>query len=109
MSLDRMGRAATPRSWALWRARPAVVLLVLVVDSAAVLLSVAASWGSTITARDPLPCGLLALMSVTYLEFTRQVERQRRLFVTEGSSHIDVTSVWLLAGAAVLPPGLAVA
>jgi diguanylate cyclase (GGDEF)-like protein len=48
-------------------------------------------------------------MSVTYLEFTRQVERQRRLFVAAGSSHIDVTSVWALAGAAMLPPGLAAA
>ena len=107
--MQRAGRFAAPRSWELWRVRLSVVLVVLAVDCAAVLLSVIASLGSTITASDLLRFGLLALMSVTYLEFTRQVERRRRLFVTDGTSHIDVTSVWTFAGAAVLPPALAAA
>jgi diguanylate cyclase (GGDEF)-like protein len=96
-----------PRSWALWQARLPVVVFVLTVDGVAALLSVVASLGSTVTASDLLRFGLLALMSVAYLEVTRQVERRRRLFVSPGSSHSDVTSVWTFAGAVLLPAGLA--
>src|SRR5215510_8659734 len=96
-----------PRSWALWQASMRVRVVVLVVDAAAVLLSVFALTGSTITASDLLRFGLLASMSVAYLELTRQVERRRRLFTESGTTHIDVSSVWTFAGAVVLPPGLA--
>jgi diguanylate cyclase (GGDEF)-like protein len=100
--------SAPPRSsWALWQASVRVRVVVLVVDAAAVLLSVFALTGSTITASDLLRFGLLASMSVAYLELTRQVERRRRLFTESGATHIDVSSVWTFAGAVVLPPGLA--
>jgi len=84
-----------------------VVALVLFVDAAAVLFSVAALWHGPITASDLLRFGLLAVLSVVYLEASRQVELRRRLLVPGDSSHVDVSSVWTVAGAMVLPIGLA--
>jgi len=46
-------------------------------------------------------------MSVVYVEVSRQVERSRRLVGMVNPTHIDVSSVWLLAAAAVLPTSLA--
>jgi len=82
-----------------------VVVLVVAVDGAAVVLSLAALVGSTITASDLLRFGLLAGMSVVYLEVSRQVEHRRRLLVATDSSHIDASSVWLLAAVMILPAG----
>jgi diguanylate cyclase (GGDEF)-like protein len=91
----------------LWQASVRVRVVVLAVDAAAVLLSVSALAGSTITASDLLRFGLLAGLSVVYLEASRQVEVRRRLFARSDSSHIDMSSVWILAAALVLPLGLA--
>jgi diguanylate cyclase (GGDEF)-like protein len=97
-----------PRSWALWQTPARVWALVIAVDTAAAVLSVTALVRSTITAGDLLRFGLLAAMSVAYMEASRQVEVRRRLFASDGSSYFDMSSVWILAGALVLPPGLAV-
>jgi diguanylate cyclase (GGDEF)-like protein len=97
-----------PRSWALWQTPARVWALVVAVDTAAAVLGVTALVRSTITAGDLLRFGLLAAMSVAYLEASRQLEVRRRLFVPADSSHFDMSSVWILAGALVLPPGLAV-
>src|SRR5882762_9592580 len=94
-------------SWALWQARTRLVVAVLAVDVAAGVMSLAVLLGSTITASDLLRFGLLAAMSVVYLELSRQVEHRRRLVVGSDAPHIDVSSVWLLSGAIVLPTGLA--
>lgn len=101
---------AMPKLWDLWRAPTRVVLLVLTVDLAAVLLGALAVLDGTTTASDLLRFGLLALMSVVYLEVSRQVEQRRRLFVATdtSASHIDMTSVWIFAGVLILPAGLAV-
>jgi len=48
-------------------------------------------------------------MSVVYLELSRQVELRRRFVVAADSSHIDMSAVWILPAAVVLPPGLAAA
>jgi diguanylate cyclase (GGDEF)-like protein len=98
-----------PRLWALWRTGRRVVTLVVAVDFAALLLCATAFLRSTITASDLLRFGLLAAMSVVYLELSRQVDARRRLFVAVDSSasHVDVTSVWTFAAVIVLPPSLA--
>jgi diguanylate cyclase (GGDEF)-like protein len=106
---ETLGRRRDPalRHWALWRTPKRVVALVIAVDSAAVLVSVAAIFHSSVTGSDLLRFGLLAAMSVAYLEVSRQVEQRRRLFLTS-SSHINVTSVWTLPAAVLLPQTLAV-
>jgi diguanylate cyclase (GGDEF)-like protein len=83
------------------------VTLVASVDLAAALLSVAIGLRATVTTSDLLRFGTLAVLSVIYLEISRRVEHRRRLFA-EGSSYIDVSSVWVFAGAIVLPTVLAV-
>ena len=95
------------KRWALWSTSVRVVALVLFIDAAAVIFSVAALWHGPITASDLLRFGLLAVLSVVYLEASRQVELRRRLLVPGDSSHVDVSSVWTVAGAMVLPIGLA--
>jgi diguanylate cyclase (GGDEF)-like protein len=97
-----------PRSWALWQTPARVRALVVAVVATAALLSLTAFVRSTITASDLLRFGLLAAMSVAYMEASRQVEVRRRLFASDGSSYFDMSSVWILAGALVLPLGLAV-
>ena len=103
----RERRFTAPKGWALWRAPMRVVTLVVAVDCAAFLLSVTAFLRSTITASDLLRFGLLAGMSVVYVEVLRQVERSRRLVGMVGPTHIDASSVWLVAAAVLLPVGLA--
>lgn len=97
-----------PRRWALWQTSARVRVLVVTVDTAAVLLGATALVRNTITAGDLLQFGLLAAMSVAYMEASRQVEVRRRLFASDGSSYFDMSSVWILAGALVLPVGLAI-
>ena len=97
-----------PRSWALWQTPARVRVLVVTVVAAAALLSLTAFVRSTITASDLLRFGLLAAMSVAYMEASRQVEVRRRLFASTASSYFDMSSVWILAAALVLPLGLAV-
>ena len=93
--------------WALWHTPKRVIALVVAVDSVAILVSVAAIFHSSVTGSDLLRFGLLASMSVAYLEVSRQVEQRRRLFLTS-SSHINVTSVWTLPAAVLLPQTLAI-
>ena len=95
------------RRWALWRLPRQLVALVVSVDAVAVALIVYAIVTDSVTGADLVRFGLLVSLSVAYLEVSRQVEFQRRL-IAAGSAHIDVTSVWLFAGALILPPGLAV-
>ena len=97
----------TLRSWALWQEPKRVRALVVAVSSLAALLSAAALVHSTITASDLLRFGLLAVLSVAYFEVSRQVEVRRRLFAPPDSAHVDMSSVWILAGALILPLGLA--
>src|SRR5262249_33852974 len=97
-----------PGRWALWQAPKPVRALVVAVDTIAVVLSATVLARSTITASDLLRFGLLAAMSVAYMEASRQVEVRRRLFASDGSPYFDMSSVWILAGALVLPGGLAV-
>jgi diguanylate cyclase (GGDEF)-like protein len=61
----------------------------------------------SVTNADLVRFSALVLLSVAYIEVSRQIEFQRRL-IAAGSAHVDVTSVWLFAGALILPPSLAV-
>ncbi|MFT7834742.1 GGDEF domain-containing protein [Saccharothrix sp. BKS2] len=111
-----MGRLRSPssgdRCWALWSLpRPALVH-VLAVDLAAVLVA-AVTAVTAATAPRPVPAGawtafaVLAACAALYLHCSRLVERVGR---DHGHPpHVDLCSIWLLAGALVLPPVLVVA
>lgn len=106
-TLTRRAPLGVVRHWALWRASRRVVALVVLVDTVAALYGGWALLRGRVTGADLLRLGLLVLLSVVYFEVSRQVEHRRRLFTPDGSSHMDMTSVWSLAGAVVLPRGLA--
>jgi len=84
-----------------------VVALVACVDLLAVLLLAVGLVLVRVSTTDLLRLGLLALFGGLYLEVSRRVERSRRLFAAPNASIINMTSVWILAGAVVLPRGLA--
>jgi diguanylate cyclase (GGDEF)-like protein len=108
---DTVSTPRTPttivRRWALWDAWRRVVVLVILVDIVAALYGAWALARDRVTGTDLLRLGLLVGLSVVYFAVSRQVEHRRRLFTPDGSSHMDMTSVWALAGALVLPRGLA--
>lgn len=58
----------------------------------------------TITSSQVLLCFLLAGLAITHSEATRRIERQRRSMSV--TPHINMTSVWVLPGAILLPPQL---
>lgn len=101
----RLGRhARRSRDWELWSLRPALIAYVLIVQAAA--------FGSTIVlvSLHRVGRGDLMMMSVIIAggvlkeEMTRHVERMRRR--VSDTPHQNMTSVWTLAAALVLPPGL---
>jgi diguanylate cyclase (GGDEF)-like protein len=98
---------STAKQWSLWQAPLRVIALVLCVDTLAATYGIWALAREHITGTDLLRLGLLALLSVAYLEVSRQVEHRRRLFQVDGSSHMDMVAVWAFPGALVLPRGLA--
>ncbi len=97
------------RRWALWAAPLRVIVLVLAVDALALLGSSAAIARNSVNGDDLLRFGLLATLSVTYLEVARQVEHRRRLLSGSGVVQSDISSVWTFPAAVVLPAKLAVA
>ncbi|HZE49634.1 MAG TPA: GGDEF domain-containing protein [Jatrophihabitantaceae bacterium] len=82
--------------------------LVVLVDTVAALYGGWTLLSERVTSADLLRLGLLVTLSVVYLEVSRQVEHRRRLFASDDSSHMDMISVWVFAGAVMLPSGLAV-
>ncbi len=97
------------RRWALWGAPLRVIVLVIAVDAAALLGSSAAIARNSVNGDDLLRFGLLATLSVTYLEVARQVEHRRRLLSGSGVVQSDISSVWTFPAAVLLPAKLAVA
>lgn len=98
---------STVKRWSLWQAPLRVIALVLCINTLAATYGLWALSREHVTGTDLLRLGLLALLSVAYLEVSKQVEHRRRLFQVDGSSHMDMVAVWAFPGALVLPRGLA--
>jgi diguanylate cyclase (GGDEF)-like protein len=114
MSTERQS-AATParvrhgihpvRRWALWEQRPRVIAYCLISELVALLATVAWWQAQPPTALDVAMLGALAGLGLLQAELGRQVERVRRRVA--GAAHINMTSVWTVAGVLLLPPALA--
>ncbi|MFC0105542.1 MFS transporter [Kibdelosporangium aridum] len=92
-------------SWALWsKPRPAVayLLAVCVVSGVASTATLAAQ---SVVRTDVLMFGVIVASGVAAAEVTRRVERMRRM-ITD-APHVNLSSVWTLSAAIVLPSGLA--
>ena len=96
-----LGTSWLPRRWALWSLPPRAAAYVLAVDAAALLL---AGFGLPDAVRPVqwLFAGLLVGACAIHLQFSHAVERIRRDH--SHTPHIDLCSVWIFAGALLLPP-----
>jgi diguanylate cyclase (GGDEF)-like protein len=88
----------------LWSLRPALLAYVLAVQLAALASTFVLVSAHHIGQRDLVLLAVLIAGGVLKEEMTRHVERMRRRF--SDTPHQNMTSVWTLAGALVLPPGL---
>jgi diguanylate cyclase (GGDEF)-like protein len=88
------------RRWALWSQRPLLIGYCLLIELAALVLTVTGP-ASTAQSHDLRVFALLAGMGVAQAEISRQVERVRRQISV--TPHINMTSVWTFAAVLLLP------
>ncbi len=94
-----------PANWAIRRLPPGLVAFTIVVELVAVVLPFLLP-GQPPTAGDWLRFGVLLVIGVAQAELSRRTERMRRYLAS--TVHVNMTSVWIFAGAVDLPVGLAV-
>ncbi|RZS43164.1 diguanylate cyclase (GGDEF)-like protein [Herbihabitans rhizosphaerae] len=85
--------------------RPRWIVFALICEITAVVVTVASLWGELDSRHDLIWFSVLLVMGVAQAEMSRQIERVRRWM--GGQTHINVTSVWYLAGVVLLAPGWA--
>ena len=95
-----------PREWSIWSvARPRWIAYALACEAAAIGVTVASLVLDPSSGRELLWFAALLAMGVAQAEMWRQIERMRRWLA--GQLHINVTSIWSLAGSVLLSPGWA--
>lgn len=102
LSIDQRSRRLA--RWALWREPPLVRAFVLLVEVAAVGVTVLLARHSVVDAESLAVLGIIVGLGVALGELTRHVERVRRRFTD--TPHVNLTSVWTFSAALVLPPAL---
>jgi diguanylate cyclase (GGDEF)-like protein len=104
--LRRQASILSPRRWALWSvARRRWVGFALVCETAAVGVTVTSLAVDPVRVLDLVWFAALLAMGLAQAEMWRQIERTRRWM--GGQTHINVTSIWCLAGCVLLSPGWA--
>jgi len=93
---------ATVRAWALWSNPPALVAFVLAVELTALVLTLTQVDATTVSRQDFIAFILVGGLGIGVAEQSRQVERQRRRYADR--PHVNLSSVWTLAAALLLPP-----
>jgi diguanylate cyclase (GGDEF)-like protein len=102
-SADRRTSARwTPRHWRLWALPSRALAYVLIVDAAAVLV-VLATVRNPVTPREWAIGTVVAVSAILHLHATHTIERSRRDH--SHAPHVDLASIWIFAGALLLPPG----
>ncbi|MEV4600551.1 GGDEF domain-containing protein [Amycolatopsis sp. NPDC049253] len=104
---SRQGAVAAIKGWALWSRPRRWIAVTLTSMAVAVVLAVVSSLLVTVTAGQLELFALITGLAVAQTEITRQIERQRRML--SRGPHINVTSVWLLPAALLVPPQLVAA
>lgn len=109
-SVNQRSRAAAIRRWTLWSLPARVKVTLLAIDAAAVACFGLAAVSAVVRGAPPPGCWwvyalALGVVGVVSTEASLGVERLRR---TDESPHIDLSSVWAFAGAALLPGAVAV-
>jgi diguanylate cyclase (GGDEF)-like protein len=91
--------------WELWSLRRALLAYVLTVQVLALIVTVLLTSSQRIGVADLVMLAVIVAMGIAKEELTRHVERMRRRF--SDTPYQNMTSVWTLAAALVLPAGLA--
>ena len=108
---EQVPRAIRPwsvRSWPIWETPSALLTSILLVELTAVGLVAASALAAGAPTRvDVVRAVILGLLGLTHTEAVLRTERLRRRITAP--HHIDLSSVWIFAGAVVLPVTLAVA
>jgi diguanylate cyclase (GGDEF)-like protein len=94
-----------PTRWPVWRTPAGYLALIICVTAVAVALTVILGLRSAIDAHALAVAGVLVGLGVVETEMARQVERDRREY--NDTPHVNLTAVWTVPGAIVLPPVLA--
>ena len=92
---------ARPRGWKLWALPRPAIGFILLVEVLAVVVVVLASVRDPTTGDDWMLFGVLALTAAVHLQLSHTIERAGR--DRPRSPYVDLFSVWLLAGAVLLP------
>jgi diguanylate cyclase (GGDEF)-like protein len=102
---QRVGRPLlAPTRWNMWSAaRPRWLVYMLACEAAAAVLMISDLLVHPVTRSDLQWTAVLLVLGIGQGEMSRHIERVRRWMA--GQTHINVTSVWYVAGAALLPPG----
>jgi diguanylate cyclase (GGDEF)-like protein len=95
------------RRWPLWAQPGHVVVVVLVVEGLALVLTGATATRVPIHRADWIVAAVLAAGSIVHLEAARGIDRVREAMRAD-APFIDLKSVWTFAGVLLLPPPLAV-
>src|SRR5438067_1417511 len=98
------GSSLWPARWSMWSvARPSWVGYALLSELLAVALTAGYLISTPVNRSDLVWFLVLLVLGVGQSEMSRHIERVRRWM--GGQTHINVTSVWYLAGAVMLSPG----
>lgn len=95
------------QGWALWRVPRPVLGLVLAVDAAAVVLTVATVFMVDIEISDLWRFAALLACACASFELIRGIELRRSRTPQGTAPYIDASAVWTIAALVALPPALA--
>jgi diguanylate cyclase (GGDEF)-like protein len=92
----------------MWRLRRPALIVLLVVDAFALIVTGAVVWHVPVHGKDWVIFGILTGASILHMQAVPGVERFRQ-GLPVNAPYVDLKSVWTFAGLLLLPPSLAVA
>lgn len=96
--------ALAPRRWRLWSLPRGAIAFLLLVEAAAVAVTVLLSMRHPVTKLSLGYLGIVVVLGLVAAEAARGVERMRRWFTH--TPHVNMSSVWTLSAALLTTPAL---
>ncbi|WP_211764065.1 GGDEF domain-containing protein [Kutzneria sp. CA-103260] len=90
--------------FALWELPGRWIVYAVLLESVALVLALASFTHGALTDVALLRFGILLALGMVQAELSRRIERDRRRM--SGSTHINMTSIWLIPAVLMLPPQL---
>ena len=102
--VDRYGLINRMAAFELWELPPRWIAYAVLVEAVALVLALASFTRGDITDVTLVRFALLLGLGMVQAELSRRIERDRRRM--SGSTHINMTSIWLIPAVLMLPPQL---